>query len=147
MLMTFRTADGKNCCLAWGEVWSEPYNRTIPGRKLQTTSFYLKYDSNRIDGKNSVKTINVTMWGLWAGKSKNLEKHEEIVVFGLIQKDDYQTERQKRDVYKITGQIFIPVSELWKHIQADMAEKSSYPTDDAFAEYTEDIPSFDDQMV
>ena len=147
MLMTFRTADGKNCCLAWGEVWSEPYNRTIPGKKLQTTNFYLKYDSDRINGKNSVKTINVTMWGLWAGKSKNLEKHEEIIVFGLIQKDDYQTERQKRDVYKITGQIFIPVSELWKHIQADMAEKSPYPTDDAFAEYTEDIPSFDDQMV
>ena len=147
MLMTFRTADGKNCCIAWGEVWSEPYNRTIPGKKLQTTSFYLKYDNDRIDGKTSVKTISVTLWGLWAGKSKNLEKHEEIVLFGMIQKDDYQTEKQRKDVYKITGQMFIPVTEVWKIIAKEMGENSSYPNPDQFSEFTGEIPSFDDQMV
>jgi len=145
MLITYRTVDNKNVCIVWGEVWSEPFSRKVGAKQVSTTSFYLRYDAKKVNGKLDAKTLCVTAWGRLSGQAALLQKRHEVVVFGMIQKDDYNSERKNKEMYKVTAQAIIPVTECWDFLVKTMSQNNAYPDAADFGEYSGDgIPAYDD---
>lgn len=145
MLITYKTANNKNVCIVWGEVWTEPFTKKVGKKHLHQTTFYLKYDMNKINGRNTVSTVMISAWGKQSGQATRLIKHQEIVVFGLIQREEYQSEKHQKEIYKVTAQLIIPVTAVWDEVRRIMIENGNkYPEAAKYADFSDEgIPELD----
>lgn len=149
MIIQFRTPTGKNAVVAWGEVWSEPYSRMVGERKLVTTSFFLKYDYIKpADAKKAiVQTICVNGWGDIAVLASKLKKSDEVVIFGSIVRDDYNSARLEKEVFKIVPEIILPTKQIYASLENQFGNDSSYPIPEEFAQFepSEDVAEQDEK--
>jgi hypothetical protein len=151
MLITFRAADGANVCIVWGDVWSEPYTKKVGKNNLTNTTFFLRYDTKRNGKQLIASTVCVSAWGKYAGQCMLLQKRMDVVVFGLIQRDDYNSTKQKKEIYKVTAQMILPATAVWQAVKEHMADRNAYPKAEMYAEYAgkgvPEINEFDDLMT
>lgn len=130
MIIQYTTPKGKNGVILWGDVHSDPYSRTVGKAETAITSFFAKYESELLDnGKRIATTILVQAWGALAYNVSLLRKGDQIVLFGTISKDAYRTEKEGKDIFKITAEVVIPCSEIWKSFSEKLAIKQGVPTE------------------
>ena len=139
MILQQRTRDGKNAVLAWGSVWSEPFTRKSKNN-TPVCNFYLRHDTTRTpNGKNWAETVSVESWARLASFCSNLKLRSWVVVMGTIDRDEYASNRQGKDIYKITAQMVIPVGEIIEFLSPMMEERAQgkFPNPDQFAQFEE----------
>lgn len=149
MLITYRTSDGCNLCIAWGEVWSEAFTKKVSDKKVTNTTFFLRYDTVKVEGRNQVQTILISAWGRQSIHAQMLRKHDDIIVFGKIGRENYMSTKQKKDVFKLTAEAIIPMNALWKFLKESM-EVDEHPTTGKYTNFSPDgmpeMNSFDDLL-
>lgn len=108
MIALAKTNNGKIVAFGVGKITSDPeYRKTSSDDTI--CNFYLLADKVG-KGKEAVfDSYKVSFWNDMSAYASQFEKGDTVFVFGLCKKDEYWTNRNKKDTYEIVGQFIVPV--------------------------------------
>lgn len=97
----------KGNVIAWGYLGQDAKHKEFDSGK-SVTNFSLRYGSEASTdngGRRKNLYIDVDAWNQIGGYAANFEKGDNVVVFGRMIKDDYKSNKQGHDVFKISADM------------------------------------------
>ena len=152
MIILGKTKSGKIVCVGTGKITSEPrFTETKTGKTV--CSFYVCSDVIGKGQNKEYESYNVSAWDEKAHYAKLFEKGETIYVEGECSKDDYASQKNGKDEYRITASALynadigvqvanlqLAVNDLIKKVYSKGTEPTQEEVSDMFKDV--EVPDF-----
>ena len=99
---------GKVACIGWGLVTADPVLRAVGDQQRSVCKCFVNVDTINKGTDKEYESYSVQAWDGLAAAMSTLEKGDNVFFVGEIVKDEYWTQRNKKDEYRIDAAFLLP---------------------------------------
>lgn len=124
MITVSKTRLGKYVAMGVGLITTDPTYRTVGDKGTKLCSFTLLSDKLKSGGVTTFDSYSVQVWGDDAAYASQFEKNDEIFVIGECKKDEYWSNKNGKDEFRIVAEMIVPKNIGIIVLQLQMAMKA-----------------------